>query len=199
MPRRSPKAVRAERWRPRWQCPVLRVHGVAARTRAAIRRVEDQEMWPNAVADALSRIEWVFAQPGRYLDASVFCSPGTNDARDDLEWAMWRLPPGANQDLGRLITRIDEELGSVRRIRARAAGRYESSAFVTVPSVVHQMVRTRVHRTRMPDGCGYGRSRRPTGGDTGRVPHAPGPSRPSTPVRSAPGRLPRSGHGFCWS
>lgn len=67
-------------------------------------------MWPNAVASALSRIEWAFKQPGLYLDASAFCSPGISDARDDLEWAMQHLPPGARRDLGRLITRIDEEL-----------------------------------------------------------------------------------------
>lgn len=110
MPRRRPKAVRAERQRPRWQYPVLRVPGVSARTRAAIRRVEDQEMWPNAVAKALSCFEWAFKEPGRYLDASAFESPGVGDARDDLAWAMLYLPPGAKRDLGRLITRIDEEL-----------------------------------------------------------------------------------------
>ncbi|MER7720889.1 hypothetical protein ABTX99_28820 [Streptomyces flaveolus] len=84
--------------------------GVSARTRAAIRQVEDQQMWPNAVADALLRIEWAFQQPGRYLDASVFDSPGLGDARDDLEWAMRHLCPGARRDLGRLLTRIDAEL-----------------------------------------------------------------------------------------
>ncbi|MCG7210150.1 hypothetical protein [Streptomyces arenae] len=68
-------------------------------------------MWPNAVADALSRFEWAFKQHGRYLDASEACSPGieVEDARDDLEWAMRCLPPGAKRDLGRLIARIDEE------------------------------------------------------------------------------------------
>ncbi|TDC72844.1 hypothetical protein E1283_20675 [Streptomyces hainanensis] len=67
-------------------------------------------MRPNAVCHALSRIESAFRQPGRYLDVSVFWSPGINDARDDLEWAMLHLPPGAKRDLGRLITRIDDEL-----------------------------------------------------------------------------------------
>ncbi|MFB7383015.1 hypothetical protein ACFC26_07230 [Kitasatospora purpeofusca] len=66
-------------------------------------------MWPNAVAKAISCFEWAFSQPGRYLDGSAFDSPGVGDARDDLEWAMLYLPPGAEQDLGRLITRIDEE------------------------------------------------------------------------------------------
>lgn len=67
-------------------------------------------MLPNAVAHALSRVEWTFKQRGRYLDASEFCSPGINDARDDLEWVMRHLPPGAKRDFGRLITPIDEEL-----------------------------------------------------------------------------------------
>ncbi|MFG3221832.1 hypothetical protein [Streptomyces sp. NPDC048185] len=88
----------------------MRVRGVSARTRAAIRRVEDQWMWPNAVADALSLAEWAFEQPGRYLDATAFESPGLGDARDDLEWAMRHLPPGARRDLGRLVTRIDAEI-----------------------------------------------------------------------------------------
>ncbi|GAA3045118.1 hypothetical protein GCM10017562_02970 [Streptomyces roseofulvus] len=89
----------------------MRVRGVSARTRAAIRRVEDQEMWPNAVAKALSRLEWAFQQPGRYLNASETPSPGleVEDARDDLELAMRLLPLGARRDLGRLIKRIDEE------------------------------------------------------------------------------------------
>ncbi|MFJ6373748.1 MULTISPECIES: hypothetical protein [Streptomyces] len=68
-------------------------------------------MWPNAVANALSRFEWAFKQHGRYLNASQACSPGieVEDARDDLEWVMRHLPPGAKRDLGRLIARIDQE------------------------------------------------------------------------------------------
>ncbi|MFD4263746.1 hypothetical protein ACFWR9_40635 [Streptomyces sp. NPDC058534] len=68
-------------------------------------------MWPNAVDHALSRFESAFKQPGRYLNASEAYSPGieVEDARDDLERAMLHLPPGAKRDLGRLITRIDEE------------------------------------------------------------------------------------------
>lgn len=68
-------------------------------------------MWPNAVANALSRFEWAFKQPGRYLNASEAYSPGieVEDARDDLERAILHLPPGAKRDFGRLITRIDAE------------------------------------------------------------------------------------------
>ena len=66
-------------------------------------------MWPNAVATAVSCFGCALDQPGRYLDADAFESPGVGDARDDLELAMLYLPPGAKRDLGRLITRIDEE------------------------------------------------------------------------------------------
>ncbi|XMA35626.1 hypothetical protein O1157_00605 [Streptomyces albogriseolus] len=86
------------------------MRGVSARTRAAIRRVEDQQMWPNAVAHAFLHIECAFQQPGRYLDACAFDSPGLADARDDLEWAMRHLPSGARRDLAQLITRIDAEI-----------------------------------------------------------------------------------------
>ncbi|MFG3532491.1 hypothetical protein ACGF8B_38140 [Streptomyces sp. NPDC047917] len=51
-----------------------------------------------------------FRAAGRYSVAAVYCSPGINDACGDPEWAMWHLPPGAERDLGCLITRIDEEL-----------------------------------------------------------------------------------------
>ncbi|MFI2740383.1 transposase family protein [Streptomyces sp. NPDC018711] len=56
-------------------------------------------------------IRWAFKQPGRYLNASKAYSPGieVEDARDDLERVMLHLPPGVKRDLGRLLTRIDEE------------------------------------------------------------------------------------------
>lgn len=47
--------------------PVGRLPGVSARTRTAVRRVEAQHLRPNAVANALSRFEWAFKQPGRQL------------------------------------------------------------------------------------------------------------------------------------
>lgn len=111
MPRRRPKAVRVERWRPVQGVPVQRVRKVSARTRAAIRRVEAERLWPGAVADALSRFEWAFRQPGRYLNASEVYEPGleVEDARDVLDEAMRWLPPGARADLGRLVERIDRE------------------------------------------------------------------------------------------
>ena len=110
MPRRRPKVVRAERWRPRKHVPVRRIPGVSARTRAAVRRVEAEYLWPDAVADALSRFEWAFRQPGRHL-TGPYESPGIEieDGRDDLEVALQRLPRGARADLGRLVERIDVE------------------------------------------------------------------------------------------
>jgi hypothetical protein len=110
MPRRRPKAVRAERWRPSRYLPVRRIPGVTARTRAAVRRVEAEHLWPDAVAHALSRFEWAFRQPGRYLTGPGE-SPGIEieDGRDDLEVALRHLPGGARADLGRLVERIDVE------------------------------------------------------------------------------------------
>jgi hypothetical protein len=110
MPRRRPKAVRAERWRPHGDVPVRRIPGVSARTRAAVRRVEAEYLRPNAVADALSGFEWAFRQPGRYLTGPGE-SPGIEieDGRDDLEVALLHLPSGARSDLGRLVERIDVE------------------------------------------------------------------------------------------
>ncbi|MFJ7126129.1 hypothetical protein [Streptomyces sp. NPDC098101] len=128
MPRRRPKAVRAERWRPRGHVVVRRIHGVSARTRAAVRRVEEERVRPGAVADALARFAWTFRQPGRYLNASEVRQPGleVEDARDDLEEVMLHLPLGARRDLGRLVARIDEEferrtLPNPRPVRVRAS------------------------------------------------------------------------------
>ena len=110
MPRRRPKALRADRWKPSRHVPVRRIRGVSARTRAAVRRVEDDLQWgSDLVFKALAGFEWEFRQPGRYLDASVFWTPGLADARDDLEEVLRRLPPGARRDLGRLVERIDVE------------------------------------------------------------------------------------------
>ncbi len=68
-------------------------------------------MRPGTVADALTRFEWAFRQPGRYLNPSQAWQPGLEmeDAPDDLEEVTLHLPHGAQHDLGRLITRIDDE------------------------------------------------------------------------------------------
>jgi hypothetical protein len=61
------------------------------------------------VFTALADFEWQFSRPGRYLDASVFSTPGLADARDELDEVLRRLPAGARRDLGRLVARIDAE------------------------------------------------------------------------------------------
>ena len=75
-----------------------------------MRRVEAEHLWPDAVANALSRFEWAFKQPGRCL-TGPYESPGieVEDGRDDLEVALRHLPEGARTDLGRLVERIDAE------------------------------------------------------------------------------------------
>lgn len=130
MPRRRPKAVRAERWRPSKHMPVRRIPSVSARTRAAVRRVEADHLWLDAVADALSRFAWAFRQPGRYL-SGPYESPGIEieDARDDLEVALRHLPRGAREDLGRLVERVDAEferrtLPNPGWVSERTAGRW---------------------------------------------------------------------------
>ncbi|GGS45808.1 hypothetical protein GCM10010238_39400 [Streptomyces griseoviridis] len=92
MPRRRPKALRSGRWRPRGHVVVRRVRGVSAKTRAAVRRVEEERRWPGAVA----RSEWAFRQPGRWLNASPVRQSGleVEYARGELEEVM-RVPPGA--------------------------------------------------------------------------------------------------------
>ncbi|MFF5705502.1 hypothetical protein ACFY7H_23860 [Streptomyces sp. NPDC012794] len=84
---------------------------MSAKTRVAVRRVEDERMWPDAVANALACFEWAFQQPGRYLNAFQVWQPGleVEYARDNLEEAMLHLPCGARRDLGLLIARIDDE------------------------------------------------------------------------------------------
>jgi hypothetical protein len=95
-----------------------------------VRRVEAEHLWPDAVADALSRFEWAFMQPGRYLTGPGE-SPGIEieDARDDLAVALRYLPRGARADLGRLVERIDVEferrtLPNPGRVSEWTAGRW---------------------------------------------------------------------------
>lgn len=111
MPRRRPKGLRAERWRPRRGVPVRRIRGISAATRVAIRKLEEDRLWPGAVAAALAECRWYLGQPGRVLPDLVIgcdcCDPLV--ARDRLEDVLLWLPRGARADLGRLVARLDAE------------------------------------------------------------------------------------------
>lgn len=116
MPRRRPSAVRAERWQPSRHVTVRRITGVSALTRAAIRRVEAEYLWRNAVADSLATYEHAVRRPRHDLTALMdadcpCCCPC--EARDTLEDALYRLPSGARTDLLRRLARADERF--VRR------------------------------------------------------------------------------------
>lgn len=111
MPRRRPKGLRAERWRPRRGVPVRRIRGVSAATRLAIRKLEEDRLWPGAVAAALAECRSYLGQPGRVLPDPVIgcdcCDPLV--ARDRLEDVLLWLPRGARADLGRLLAGLDAE------------------------------------------------------------------------------------------
>ncbi|MEV0934444.1 hypothetical protein ACIBMX_43015 [Streptomyces phaeochromogenes] len=114
MPRRRPGAVRAERWQPSRHVTVRRIGGVSALTRAAVRRVEAEHLWPGAAANALATYESVLRLPGQDLaawliDVNCPCCCAL-EARDTLEDALYRLPTGARTDLRRRLARADEEL-----------------------------------------------------------------------------------------
>ncbi|GGM63745.1 hypothetical protein GCM10011608_56330 [Micromonospora sonchi] len=111
MPRRKPKFLRQERWKPARGYPVRRVRGVSALTRVAVRRVEAAHYWPNAIADALERYRSLLRQPGRYLDGQSASSPGLEpeDARDLLEDVLRQLSRGARKDLERVIFPLDDD------------------------------------------------------------------------------------------
>jgi hypothetical protein len=84
MPRRRPSALRPERWRPRGGGPVRRIKGVSALTRAAIRWLETDRLWPGAVADALDTYR------GFWINRVPCAGPWARavQARDDLEKAL---------------------------------------------------------------------------------------------------------------
>ncbi|GDY80273.1 hypothetical protein SAV31267_097580 [Streptomyces avermitilis] len=84
---------------------------MSAATRVAIRKLEEERLWPGAVAAALAECRWYLGQPGRVLPDPVMgcgcCDPLV--ARDRLEDVLLWLPRGARTDLGRLVARLDAE------------------------------------------------------------------------------------------
>jgi hypothetical protein len=84
---------------------------VSAATHFAIRKLEEERLWPGAVAAALAECRWYLGQPGRFLPDPVIgcecCDPLV--ARDRLEDVLLWLPRGARSDLGRIVAGLDAE------------------------------------------------------------------------------------------
>lgn len=80
-------------------------------TRAAIRRVEDEHYWPDAVWKSLELYRMLLRRPGRYLNGDASVSPGIEpeDGRDLIASVLDRLPRGARRDLERLIAPLDKD------------------------------------------------------------------------------------------
>ncbi|MFE5208134.1 hypothetical protein [Streptomyces sp. NPDC056600] len=77
----------------------------------AIRRLEEELLWPGAVAADLAECRRYLEKPGRFLpDPEMNCSHcDPLVARDCLEAALLRLPRGARTDLGRIVAKLDAE------------------------------------------------------------------------------------------
>ncbi|WP_405789319.1 hypothetical protein OG753_18995 [Streptomyces sp. NBC_00029] len=76
----------------------------------AIRKVEEDPLWPGVVVAALAECEWYLKQPGHVLPDPVMgcecCGPLA--ARDRLEDVLLLLlPRGARADLGKLDAEFD--------------------------------------------------------------------------------------------
>lgn len=87
------------------------VPAVSGLTRAAIRRVELERLWPGAVASALNTYNRFLRQPGRWLYVPFYDCPCCDpiDARDTLDEALRSLAPRARADLNRVVMQLDVE------------------------------------------------------------------------------------------
>ncbi|MFE4397771.1 MULTISPECIES: hypothetical protein [Streptomycetaceae] len=121
MPRRRPRALRAERPASRVSGPTppLRIHGLSDRASLAVHRVERLSdsfyLHAGATDRALRRYREFLRPPGRrplYPQESHCPCPGCSfddvrHARDVLEEALERLPERARAELGRLVKALD--------------------------------------------------------------------------------------------
>ncbi|MFD8561939.1 hypothetical protein ACWDOR_22185 [Streptosporangium canum] len=114
MPRRRPRALRAQLWanRRRYR-PAPKVPGISGRTHAAIARIEFQHQYlgPGSVAGALAEYQRFLRRAGRYLDLPLPACPCCDplEARDVLEYALRRLRHSARTELSQTVARLDEE------------------------------------------------------------------------------------------
>lgn len=120
MPRKRPGALRAEQsLRVARSLPPERIHGLSARTSAAIGRVErfsgDYYVCPGATDGALRRYRAFLLAPGRRplypQDAECSCRGCSLDdvrhARDVLEEVIQQLPPWPRAQLERQVRALD--------------------------------------------------------------------------------------------
>jgi hypothetical protein len=126
MPRNRPGALRAAQRRLRgdrprsWdRPPESRIHGLSARTSAAVHRYEalstDYDVFPGVTAYALRRYRAFAGPPGRrprypFLDDCGCRGCSLRDirhVRDVLGTVLHHLPPRARGELGRLVASLD--------------------------------------------------------------------------------------------
>lgn len=126
MPRKRPGALRAaqrrlggDRPRSRDRPPESRIHGLSARTSAAVHRYEavstDYDVFLGVTAYALRRYRAFVATPGRrprypFLDDCGCRACALRDirhVRDMLDSVLRHLPPRPRAELGRLVAALD--------------------------------------------------------------------------------------------
>lgn len=104
MPRRRPKALRTERWRPRKDVQIRRIRSVSALTRVAIRRLEERSLGLNTVAALLSWYE------SGFNGVTSLWDPEIETVRNHLAEIMLCLPARARAELEQRLKRMDEAL-----------------------------------------------------------------------------------------
>ncbi|MBG6133895.1 hypothetical protein [Longispora fulva] len=100
---------------------------MSSRTRAAIRRVEEEHLWPGAVADGIERFQRYLRQPGRDLRRPWADCPCCDplEAREELGQALRLLPRGARIDLEGIVDRLDANF--LRRTTWNPQARFHSA------------------------------------------------------------------------
>lgn len=124
MPRRRPRALRAEHISRRPlpdESPVHRIHGLSRRATLVVRRVEllsdDYYLYPGATEKAIREYRAFLRPPGRRplypQNADCGCRGCSFDdvrhARDMLEKVLTRLPPRERAELRRLVRPLDAQ------------------------------------------------------------------------------------------
>lgn len=110
MPRKPPSALRSGGSRSPGRTSRKHIRGLSAKAQGAIRRLEDQHFWSDAIADALHAYGSFLQTAGRYIYVNQdcpFCDPV--EARDRLEEALRALPAAARSELRVVVERLDDQ------------------------------------------------------------------------------------------